>query len=163
MAGVVVAGRYRVVTGPGGWGCDGGAGAGGGVASRVIAVRVGDVEVLAETVPVAGTEPTAGRAGKAVEHASEAFDRAQDVIVGVAMSTAAMIGKAAAQAARPDRVEIEFGLKFSATGNVIIGGVTSEATLRVLLSYDGKSPAMDPGLPDPGPASEAGAAAREEQ
>jgi hypothetical protein len=128
----------------------------------MIAIRVGDVEVLVETVLVAGTEPTAGRVGKAVEQAGEAFDRAQDVIVGVAVSTAEMIGKAAARAARPDRVEVEFGLKFSATGNVIMGGVTGEAALRVLLSYDAR-PVPAAGPPDPGLASgEAGAAARAE-
>jgi hypothetical protein len=111
-------------------------------AGRPISVQVGETEVLVQTVPVAGTEPTSGRAQQAIERAGEAFCRAQDVIVEVARSTAEVIEKAAARAARPDHVEIEFGLSFSVTGGVImVAGVTGEATLRVLLSYDARQPA----------------------
>jgi hypothetical protein len=131
---------------------------------RPIAVTVGDTEVLVETVavaPAAGTEPTAGRAQRTLENVAEAFDRAQDVIVNVASSTAEMIGKAAARAARPDHVEIEFGLSFSASGGIVmVAGATAGATLRVLLSYDAKSPADPAGsgggqlaVPDPAGAS----------
>jgi Trypsin-co-occurring domain 1 len=108
---------------------------------RVISVQVGDTEVLVQTVPVAGTEPTAGRAQQALERAGEAFCRAQEVIVEVAKSTAEVIEKAAARAARPDHVEIEFGLSFSVSGGVImVAGAAGEATLRVLLSYDARQP-----------------------
>ena len=40
---------------------------------RLIPVRVGDIEVEVETVPVAGTEQTSGRAERALEHAQDAF------------------------------------------------------------------------------------------
>jgi hypothetical protein len=66
---------------------------------------------------------------------ADAFGRAQETIVEVARSTAVMIEQAGA-AARPDRVEVEFGLKFSASGGVIMAGVAGEATLGVTLSYD---------------------------
>ena len=105
------------------------------VAGRLIPVQVGDVLIEVEAVPVAGTEPTAGRAGKAAESVLKAFDRAQDAIVAVAKSTAQVIEKAGA-AARPDRVEVEFGLKLSASGGVIMAGVAGEATLKVTLVYD---------------------------
>ena len=65
----------------------------------------------------------------------EAFGRAQDAIIEVARSTAQMIEKAGA-AARPDRVDVEFGLKFSASGTVIMAGVAGEASLKVTLGYD---------------------------
>ncbi len=39
-----------------------------------------------------------------------------------------MIEKAG-QAARPDRVEVQFGLRFSASGGVIMAGVAGEASL----------------------------------
>ena len=65
----------------------------------------------------------------------EAFGRAQDAIIEVARSTARMIEKAGA-AARPDRVDVEFGLKFSASGGVIMAGVAGEASLKVTLGYD---------------------------
>ena len=53
----------------------------------------------------------------------------------MAKSTAQMIEKAGA-AARPDRVDVEFGLKFSASGTVIMAGVAGEASLKVTLGYD---------------------------
>jgi hypothetical protein len=99
----------------------------------LIPVRVGEIEV--EAVPVAGTEATAGRTTGAAGNVLEAFGRAQDAIIEVAKSTAEMINKAGA-AARPDRVDVEFGLKFSVSGGVIIAGVAGEASLKVTLSYD---------------------------
>jgi hypothetical protein len=120
------------------------------VAGRPITVQVGDVEVLAQTVPVPGTEPTSAVADRVLE----AFDRAQEVIVEMARSTAAVIERAAARAARPDHVEIEFSLGFSVTGKVVmVAGATGEATLRVLLSYDAKPApvAETPALASPGP------------
>ena len=36
---------------------------------------------------------------------------------------------------RPDEVEVRFGLKFSAQGNVIVAGAAGEATLEVTLTY----------------------------
>ena len=104
-------------------------------ANQLIPVRVGDIEIEVETVPVAGTEPTLGRPTRAAGSVLEAFGRAQDAIIEVARSTAQMIEKAGA-AARPDRVEVEFGLKFSASGTVIMAGVAGEASLKVTLGYD---------------------------
>ncbi len=104
------------------------------VVSRLIPVRVGDIQIEVEAVPVAGTEVTSGRAAKAAGNVLEAFGRAQDAILEVAKSTAQMLDKAGA--ARPDRVEVEFGLKFSASGGVIMAGVAGEASLKVTLGYD---------------------------
>ena len=113
-------------------------------ASRLIPVRVGDIEIEVEAVPVAGTEPTSGRAAQAAGSVLEAFGRAQEAIVEVAKSTAEMIEKAGA-AARPDRVDVEFGLKFSASGGVIMAGVAGEASLKVTLGYDvAASPIAEP-------------------
>jgi hypothetical protein len=102
---------------------------------RLIPVRVGDIEIEVEAVPVAGTEATSGRTAKAAGNVLEAFGRAQDAIIEVARSTAEMIERAGA-AARPDRVDVEFGLKFSASGTVIMAGVAGEASLKVTLGYD---------------------------
>jgi NTP-dependent ternary system trypsin peptidase co-occuring protein len=111
--------------------------------SRLIPLRVGGIDIEVEAVPVAGTEPTSGRVTRAAEGVADAFGRAQQTIVEVARSTAAMIERAGT-AARPDRVEVEFGLKFSASGGVIMAGVAGEATLKVTLSYDGSHrPAAD--------------------
>jgi hypothetical protein len=104
-------------------------------ASRLIPVRVGDIEIEVEAVQVAGTEATSGRTAKAAGNVLEAFGRAQETIIEVAKSTAAMIDRAGA-AARPDRVEVEFGLKFTASGGVIMAGVSGEASLTITLGYD---------------------------
>jgi hypothetical protein len=112
--------------------------------SRLIVVRVGDVDLEVEAVPVTGTQPTSGRAAKATGSVLDAFGRAQDAIIEVAKSTAEMIDKAGS-AGRPDRVEVEFGLKFSASGGVIMAGVAGEASLKVTLGYDvARRPAKAP-------------------
>ena len=103
--------------------------------SRLIPVRVGDIEIEVEAVSVAGTEAASGRAARAAGSVLEAFGQAQEAIIEVARSTAQMIEQAGA-AARPDRVDVEFGLKFSASGTVIMAGVAGEASLKVTLGYD---------------------------
>jgi len=59
----------------------------------------------------------------------------QDTIIQVAKSTAEMINRTGT-AVRPDRVDVEFGLKFTASGGVIMAGVSGEASLTVTLGYD---------------------------
>ena len=121
------------------------------MAGPLIPVRVGDIEIEVEAVRAAGTEATSGLAAKAAGNVQEAFGRAQDVIVEVAKSTAEMIEKAGA-AARPDRVEVEFGLKFSVSGGVIMAGVAGEASLKVTLGYDvAAKPAATVGEPSQEP------------
>lgn len=116
---------------------------------QLIPVRVGDIEIEVEAVRVAGTEPTSGKAAKATESVRDAFSRAQETIIEVAKSTAEMIDRAGT-AVRPDRVEVEFGLKFTASGGVIMAGVAGEASLTVTLGYDVASrPAA---VPPPAPA-----------
>lgn len=114
---------------------------------RVVPLRVGGTEVLVETSVVAGSEPTSAldRAGHRVV---DAFDRAEDAILGIADSVVATIGRLGERAARPDRVEVEFGLKFSVSGSVIVAQGGGEATLRVLLSYGAagnRPPTVAPG------------------
>lgn len=108
-------------------------------------MRVGGVELLVETAPVAGSEQTSAldRAQAAV---AEGFDRAQAAIVAVADSAVSTIGQLAERSVRPDEVEVRFGLKFSAQGNVIVAGAAGEATLEVALTYRrGELGAGDPG------------------
>jgi len=103
--------------------------------SQLIQVRVGDTEIQVEAVVVAGTQPTSGKAAKAAGTVLDAFDRAQDTIIQVAKSTAEMINRTGTTV-RPDRMDVEFGLKFTASGGVIMAGVSGEASLTVTLGYD---------------------------
>lgn len=112
-------------------------------------MRVGDVEVLVETVPVAGSEPTSGRVDRAGQQVADAFDRAQETIVAVATRLAGTVGELAARSVRPDRVEVEFGLSFTAQGNVIVAGSSVAASLKITVGYD--RPARAPVVPAVGP------------
>jgi len=101
-----------------------------------VPVRVGDVTMLVETaaVQVAGTEPT-GAADRAADWISNSFDRAQRAIEQIAIATAETIRRTAEHAARPETVAVEFGLKVSARGDVILAGSSGEASLKVTLTY----------------------------
>jgi hypothetical protein len=114
---------------------------------RLIPVQVGDIQIEVEAISVTGTEPTSGRAARAAENVAEAFARAQDTIVEVAKSTARVIERAEG-AARPDRVDVEFGLSFSASGGVIMVAVAGAATLKITLGYDVGARSAAP-LPEP--------------
>ena len=105
------------------------------MAGGSITVQVGETELLVETVQVGGTQATS-RVSDAADSVREAFVRAQTAIVEVATSTIAVLNRAGQRAARPDAMEVEFGLKFSAQGNVIVAGSAGEATLRVKLTYN---------------------------
>lgn len=91
-------------------------------ARQLIPVQVGDIQIQVEAVSVSGTEQTSGLSSKTAGNVLEVFGRTQDTIVEVAKSTARVI-EGAGTAARPDRVEVEFGLSFSASGGVIMAGV----------------------------------------
>jgi Trypsin-co-occurring domain 1 len=105
------------------------------VTGPVVPLRVGGVEVLVEATVVAGSEPTS-RADRAGERLADAFERAHDLIIEMAADTVRLVREATERAARPQRIEVEFGLKFSAQGNVIVAGASGEATLVVRLGYD---------------------------
>lgn len=99
---------------------------------------IGDVELLVETVPVTtvGSQPTSGRADKVVEDVSDAFDKGQAAITAIATKLGHTVADLTARGVRPDQVQVEFGLSFSATGNVIVAGSTVEASLKVTITYD---------------------------
>jgi len=111
------------------------------MASRVLPVKLGATEVLVETMPVAGSELTTSKVRRTAEGVVDAFESVRETIVEIAASTAEVIEKAAERAARPEHVEVEFGLKLAADGNVVVAGVSAEATLRVKLTYDASTTA----------------------
>lgn len=98
----------------------------------LIPIKICETELLVEAVQPAGSEQTSSRLQSAV---TESFDRAQDAIVAIATSTVSLVGRLSTDAVRPDEVEVKFGLKFSAQGNVIVAGAAGEATLEVTLTY----------------------------
>jgi Trypsin-co-occurring domain 1 len=105
------------------------------VAAQVVSVQIGGIEVLVETTPVAGSEPTSAKLDRAHEAVAGAFDRVQTTIMAVAESTVGTISHLAKRSAHPDEMEVKFGLKFTAQGNVIMAGAAGEASLEVTMVY----------------------------
>ena len=105
------------------------------MAAKIELMRVGEMELLVETTPLAGTEATS-RTADAGLRVLDAFERVKDAIVEVATSTAEVMARMAGTAAHPDHVEVEFGLSIAASGNVIVAGASAGATITVTLSYD---------------------------
>lgn len=101
-------------------------------------MRIGEVDLLVEAVSVAATEPTSGL-DKVGDRIVDAFAAAQAVIVEVASSTADVIETLGQRARRPDQLEVEFGLSFTAKGNVIVASGEAGAVLRMKVVYDAKS------------------------
>lgn len=114
------------------------------MAGQVIAVRVDGVEVLVETARVVGTEPTS-IGDRAQQQVIDAFERAQEAIIAVSTKVAGTVRQLAARGARPDKVEVEFGLKFTAKGDVIVASGAGEVALKVIVGYDPRSGAADAG------------------
>lgn len=67
--------------------------------------------------------------------ACSTFVHSRDTIVELAGSMSDDIAQTAKRSVRPDQLELEFGLKVSAKGNIIVAGASGEATLRVKLTY----------------------------
>lgn len=83
-----------------------------------------------------GSEPTS-RLSDAGDRVRAAFDNVNDVIVAMAARTVDVVERlASSPAARPAKLEVEFGLAFSAKGNVIVASGEASASLKVKLTYD---------------------------
>jgi hypothetical protein len=105
-------------------------------------VQVGDVEVLIETSRVAGTEMTS-RTGDVAGRVVDAFGEVEAAIVALAQRVGAVVRDASTAAIRPSSLEVEFGLKVTAEGRVVVASAAAEASLVVKLCYDRSSHATD--------------------
>ncbi|BCJ44609.1 hypothetical protein GCM10010168_14220 [Actinoplanes ianthinogenes] len=103
---------------------------------------INGVQILVEVTRSAGTEPTSGRQQTA-EKVSDLLERSQKVIEAVAQSISATGLHVAQKASQASQIEIQFGLKFSAQGNIILGGVSAEGTLAVKMIF-AQNPVTDP-------------------
>jgi hypothetical protein len=105
--------------------------------ANVLPIRLGDDEVLIEVVQVAGTQNTA-RPSDAAAKVLDAFETVKQTIVDMAVSTQDVINRTI-ESARPDTLEVKFGLNISAHGNVIIAGGSASASISVTLTYGKKT------------------------
>lgn len=118
------------------------------MASRVLPMQIGDVDVLVEVTAVAGSEPTSA-VDVVLDKAADSFERAKTTIVAVGKSAVDVIERLAqSPLAHPATVEVEFGLGFTAAGRVIMAGASASAILNVKLTYE-ISPGKAIGAPVP--------------
>lgn len=96
--------------------------------------EIGGVPVLVEALQVPGTEQTS-RAESAAERLQDMFARAQDVIEQITMSVVKSQERIAARIHRPDCVQLEFGLKFTAQGQIVVASAATEASLSIKITY----------------------------
>jgi hypothetical protein len=104
--------------------------------SQVEQMRVGGLDLLVEVVTPPGSEQTSGRLDHAGQKVVGGFDRAEAAIEAIATRLAGMLDKLAERAVQPDRVEVQFGLKFTAEGGILVAGSSVEASLQVTIGYD---------------------------
>jgi len=113
-----------------------------GVAERVVPMQLGGVELLVTTVVLPGSEQTSGaRMAKAAEAVVDAFDAAGAAIEAVAGKVAATVVSLSQRAVAPEKLSVEFGLSFTASGGVIVAGASAQASLKVTVTvtYPGTS------------------------
>lgn len=106
------------------------------MSNRVVPMRVGDVDLLVETVLLPGSENTSGRLDRAGQKVVDGFEHAQVAIGAIATRLAGTLEELGERAVHPDRVEVKFGLKFTAEGGVLVAGSSVEASLEVTIGYD---------------------------
>jgi Trypsin-co-occurring domain 1 len=117
------------------------------VTVALIPVRLGDLEFLVEASPAVGTEPTS-RTSLSSAHIGDVFKRAQVIIADVAASTVKALHDSAAGMPRPEEMEMTFGIRFSAQGDVVVVHAGGEATLSVRLMF--RAAVLDSAnVPDP--------------
>jgi hypothetical protein len=96
--------------------------------------EIGGVPVLVEVLQAPGTEQTS-RAESTAERLQDMFARAQRVIEKITMLAAESQERIAARSRRPDQVELEFGLKFTAQGQIVVASAATEASFSMKITY----------------------------
>ena len=105
-----------------------------GATTNIIPARIGQEDVLVETVVVPGTEKLSSKA-RAVDKVQTMLDGAQSVIRSFAEETAGTVARIRQTVGSPDEVSVALGLSFAATGKIIIASSTASASITVTLTY----------------------------
>jgi len=100
----------------------------------MIPTEVDGMPIWVEAVVEPGEEPTAfGR--KIGERLPEIFAHAKIAIAYLSREALEAARDVAKEVASPEQIEIQFGLKFSTQGSIIIAGSTLESSLSVKIIY----------------------------
>ena len=109
---------------------------------QTIATEVNGTTIYIETEPNYGVEQTSA-AEKAIEQVGSALEGAKTVIGSVANELSEYI-LSLDNKITPDSFALEFGIKFSAEGSVIVSKVGAEATIKVTMTYNHHKGASQP-------------------
>lgn len=102
---------------------------------QLVPMQVGGVDVLVEVRSTPGTEPTS-LVDKALDKVEGAFARAEETIVAMSGRMATAFDALPPGARRPSEITVDFGLAFSASGDVIVSAASAEASLQVSVTFD---------------------------
>ncbi|MFB4304375.1 CU044_2847 family protein [Actinomadura sp. NTSP31] len=91
------------------------------------------IPLLVEALPESGAEPTSR--GRPIDQVQDMFGRAQEVIWQLALSAVEIREKLTVHARPPDQIELQFGIKFTAKGNIVLAGAGVESSLAVKVIY----------------------------
>ena len=110
---------------------------------RMAPLTIDGITVLVEVEELPGSKPTSVSAG--FNRVEELFDQAKVVIEKVGRLALDSGKSLASSAVRPSQIELQFGIKFAAQGNLIIARGSSEASLAVKVLYENIQIAADEG------------------
>lgn len=110
--------------------------------TRLVQVRLGEGTVWVEAVVPPGTQPTAAL-DKAADRVLDAFEAVPGAIADLATKVSSAVEDLASRSVRPDEVGVEFGLKLTTTGSLIVASGTGQASLLVKVTYKKPDAAID--------------------
>lgn len=97
-------------------------------------VNIGGEVVYFEVEPTFGSEKTSAMS-TALERAEDAFERAKKTVTSIASSMVSDLQKLD-QKITPDEFTLEFAIKFTAEGNVMVTKVGNEANFKISMKYN---------------------------
>lgn len=101
--------------------------------SEIIEAKVNGKTIYIETEFVPGSEEVSA-AKKTMGEVENAMTQARETIISVAESLFSSV-KAIDQALTPDEFLLEFAIKFTAEGQVVVAKASAEAGIKVALTY----------------------------
>ena len=104
---------------------------------KAIPAEIGGIPISVEVVTAPGDEATSRIPRQ--DRAKELFERAEAVIEQMAESTSRIAKRVSSREARPEQIEIQFGIKFSSQAGIVFASAATEASLAVKIVYGGSA------------------------
>ncbi|MEU8813841.1 CU044_2847 family protein [Actinoplanes sp. NPDC048796] len=102
----------------------------------LIATEIDGIPLLIEVAAVSGNEPTSVNR---LNHLTDVLENANAVVERMAVAAARTAQRVTRRVGSPEQVEVQFGIKFSTQGTVILASANAEASLNVKVIY-GRGP-----------------------